>query len=113
MSRVAETRIVSLILARLYLLEKEGHPCHFWRANTGVASTADRFIKFGERGQSDIIGVAAGRFVGIEVKSETGRVSDDQRAWGDKIERAGGKYIIARRLEDALPIVRQMMNLPC
>jgi hypothetical protein len=41
-----------------------------------------------------------GRFVGIEVKSETGKLSEDQQQLGDEIIKNGGLYIIARSIDD-------------
>lgn len=53
-------------------------------------------------GASDLIGCAGGRFVAVEVKSATGRVSEPQRVYRAAVERAGGVYVIAREPGDAL-----------
>jgi hypothetical protein len=108
-----ETRLQSLILARLMKLEDDGAKIHAWRANTGAARTAGgRTIKFGEPGQADIQAVVRGLFVAIEVKSATGRVSSAQDKWAGAIQIAGGTYILARCLEDALEPVMAMLGAP-
>ena len=54
-------------------------------------------------GWSDLTCCApGGRFVGIEVKAARGRQSDVQKAMQERIERLGGLYILARRIEDVL-----------
>lgn len=92
-----------LILARLTKLEEQGQPLHVWRNNVGGAvDRTGRAISFGEKGASDIMAVARGRFVAIETKSAEARVSKDQLAWGARTERAGGRYVVARSLEEAV-----------
>lgn len=43
----------------------------------------------------------------IEVKSPTGKVSDEQVAWAVRAQRNGIKYVLARRLEDVIEAMRQ------
>ena len=52
------------------------------------------------RGVSDIIIIDKGQFIGVEVKSESGRLSDHQKAFRDSVINAGGKYILCRSLDD-------------
>jgi hypothetical protein len=51
-------------------------------------------------GVSDILGVWHGRPLAIEVKSETGRVSDAQKEFITRFREAGGIAFIARSIED-------------
>lgn len=51
-------------------------------------------------GMPDIVCVIRGRFVGIEVKSQTGRQRPEQRVWQERIANAGGVYVLARSWED-------------
>lgn len=52
-------------------------------------------------GSSDLIGLTnTGRFLAVEVKSERGRLTDDQRAWIAVIRRFGGLAGEARSIED-------------
>jgi hypothetical protein len=100
-----EIRLAAYILAQLNILPR----CYFWRQNTGVAKAGDRSIRFGVPGQADITGVANGRRVEIEVKSPTGRQRPDQKAFQSRITDAGGIYIVARSLDDALIPVRGLL----
>lgn len=100
-----EIRLTAYILAQLNLLPR----CYFWRQNTGVAQAGDRSIRFGVPGQADITGVANGRRVEIEVKSETGRLRPEQRAFQSRVTEAGALYLVARCLDDALIPVRGLL----
>ena len=71
-----------------------------FRMNTGKARMGGRFVTFGIPGQPDIFAIIRGRFVGIEVKTATGRQSKDQQNWQRNCERAGGLYILARSVDD-------------
>lgn len=51
-------------------------------------------------GIPDIFCVIRGHLIGIEVKTVTGRQSDDQVEWQRKLEEAGGTYVLARAWED-------------
>lgn len=80
-----------------------------WRQNTGAARRrgGGPLVRFGLPGQADILGllVPSGRFLAVEVKTPTGRLSPDQRRWGAAIERAGGLYVVARSVEEAVAAV--------
>lgn len=39
--------------------------------------------------------------IGLEVKSATGRQSDDQKKWAQKAQKAGVRYHVVRSIEDA------------
>lgn len=73
-----------------------------WRQNVGAVKTDHGFMTFGVAGQADIICCIDGRMVAIEVKSPIGRLSESQREWGERLERAGGKYIVARSVDDVV-----------
>jgi hypothetical protein len=100
-----EIRLTAYIIAHLNLLPR----CYFWRMNTGVAQAGDRKIRFGIPGAADITGVANGRRVEIEVKSETGRQRPDQIQFQNRVTEAGALYIVARCLDDALVPVRGLL----
>jgi hypothetical protein len=75
----------------------------FYRNNTGAAFTREgRMIRFGLAGAPDILGCYRGRAIGIEVKAPRGGQREAQRRWQASIERAGGVYILARSVNDAL-----------
>jgi hypothetical protein len=59
--------------------------------------------KYTRRGWPDITVVGkGGQFIGIEVKSDTGRLSPEQQRLGEEIEKNGGRYILARSLDDVI-----------
>ena len=55
----------------------------------------------GVAGQADLTGILPdGRRLEIEVKSDGGRQTEDQRNFQWMIERFGGVYVLARSLDD-------------
>ena len=98
----SERNIQALILMAL---SEAG--CLVWRQDTGAYKAPDgRLIRYGLcNGSSDVIGVAKdGRFLAVEVKTATGRVSPAQVQFLDAVRRAGGRAGVARSVEDALSI---------
>jgi hypothetical protein len=94
-----ESEIQAEILA---YLESRGD-FYGWRNNSGgYAPRPGQFIKFGKEGSSDILGVHApsGRFVAIEVKTQTGKVSPAQKRFLDEVDRCGGLGLVARSVAD-------------
>lgn len=68
----------------------------------------ERTIKFGLVGSSDIIGLLrGGRFLGIEVKTPTGRQSPEQVKFENMIRRMGGLYVLARSVDDVWEALRE------
>lgn len=74
----------------------------FWRANSALAQIEGRPIRVNIPGCADIIGAYHGRFIGIEVKTPTGRQSDAQRRFQAAVTRGGGVYVLARSVDEAL-----------
>ena len=60
------------------------------------------------KGLTDLTAIKEGWTVYIEVKTMTGRLSEDQEDFRDNVIAHGGTYVIARRLED----VRFMCEVP-
>ena len=82
-----------------------------WRQNTGVAKAHGFRIRFGLVGSGDITGVLpGGRRLEIEVKTPTGRVSPEQIAFGERINKAGGLWFVARSADEA--VIRIQEALP-
>lgn len=71
-----------------------------WRANNAGVYNArsDGYFFHGTKGVPDICCVHAGLFIGIECKSTKGKQSASQKAFQKALEKAGGKYILARSL---------------
>lgn len=53
-------------------------------------------------GVPDIIGCFKGRLIGIEIKAEKGIVSDYQKEFIDRINKAGGLAFVARSVDDVI-----------
>lgn len=54
-------------------------------------------------GSGDLIGwTEKGKFLSVEVKTESGRLSPEQRAFKDTVNAAGGLAIVARSTEEAI-----------
>jgi|SRR5580692_5885864 hypothetical protein len=81
------------------------HVFHY-RNNSGAfvfpetATSKRRFFKAGAVGAPDIVCVVNGQYVGIEVKAPRGRQSENQKEFQEKLEAAGGKYILAYSMDD-------------
>ncbi|MGE5443756.1 MAG: VRR-NUC domain-containing protein [Ignavibacteriales bacterium] len=52
------------------------------------------------KGILDVIGCWEGKYVELEVKTERGRLTPEQRARIDEIRKAGGMAEVVRSLED-------------
>ncbi len=82
-----------------------------WRQNTGGAyypkkDGTKQFVRFGERGVSDILGMLkGGQFFAIEVKRPGGKPTPHQAAFLKSIEDAGGISILAHSIEDVSAVI--------
>jgi hypothetical protein len=69
------------------------------------------FMRFGAVGSPDIVAVVDGRYIGIEVKGTGGKQSEAQKQFQEKLEKAGGRYILAYSLEDIqIPLLVEGMR---
>lgn len=60
-----------------------------------------QFIRSGERGTADILGVIkGGRFISIEIKREGKNATPDQVKWGEKVTAKGGLYVVAHSVDE-------------
>ncbi len=69
-----------------------------WRQNTGAVKVRNQWVRFGLPGQADITGCVGPKRLEIECKSDKGRLSPEQRAFGDRMLALGAVYIVARSL---------------
>lgn len=68
-----------------------------WRNNIGGRYN----MKFGKKGSGDILGVLPeGKFLSIEVKTKTGKVSKEQKEFIKRVKEEGGIAFVARSLDD-------------
>lgn len=76
----------------------------FYRNNTGAIKSEYngkiRFFRFGAVGSTDLIAVIAGQYIGIECKGKNGVQSKNQKEFQERLEAAGGIYILAHSLDD-------------
>jgi hypothetical protein len=84
-----------------------------WRNNSGaLIDERGKLVRFGLQGSADILGIIApsGRFLGIEVKSATGRQTPQQKNFQSMVESMGGVYILARSVEEAMVCLKTIMG---
>jgi hypothetical protein len=77
----------------------------FWRTNTvGMYDPTKKIFrampKYGMSGVPDIILIKDGFFVGLEVKKEKTKQSDNQKEFERRCKENGAEYHIVRKLED-------------
>lgn len=75
-----------------------------WSQDTpGLAYTRDGTpFKSGVKGASDLIGLLRpnGQLIAVEIKTGTGHLTKEQRAFGKMIESQGGIFVCARSVDD-------------
>jgi hypothetical protein len=83
----------------------------FWRQNTApaVQKTGDhwafrRMPPYSMKGVPDIILIDGGHFVGLEVKTPTGRQSPEQKEFQRRLTAEGGSYHVVRSVDDVIAL---------
>jgi hypothetical protein len=79
------------------------HPGVAWveRQNTGAFKQEGRYIRFGWRGCSDLLGqLKDGRLLAVEVKAPKGRIRPEQTAFLERVRGNGGMAFVARNCMD-------------
>lgn len=87
-------------------INQRGH--RLWRANAGKVQTKDnRIIKLLPKGFPDTFGYrkSDGKFIAIEVKTESGRLRPEQKKFKAFAETQNILYGVARSVEEAIEIV--------
>lgn len=82
----------------------------FWtNSSTGIYDPVRKVFRkpnspYQINGTADILGLIAprGRFLAIEVKSETGRLSDDQKSFIRAVNANGGLAFVAWSIDDVI-----------
>ena len=114
---IKEAEIQRAILQYLQVQENMGK-LMFQRSNSlNVATKSGHYVKTGKKGSPDILVWVNKIFdapnyffeyaktLAFEVKSEVGKLSDDQKIWKDKFEKLGGEYYVVRNLDDVIKIL--------
>ena len=116
--KIKENDIQRTIKNYLQVRENQGK-LMFIRNNSGAMPIKGqngkmRYIKFGKKGSADILvfvplfsthSIKALEAIAIEIKSETGRQSEDQVEWQKDWEKLGGVYYIVRSVEEVMKII--------
>jgi hypothetical protein len=73
-----------------------------WNNPTGAyQARPGEWVHFGKTGSADIIGLLpGGRFIAVECKADTGRVSGKQQEFLEQVRGMGGIAIVARSYSD-------------
>lgn len=81
----------------------------FWRNNSGkLQDVRGRWVSFGlGLGSPDIVGILkpSGRFIGIELKSDRGRVTPEQAAWHRAAAAMGAIVVVAKSVEEVMAVI--------
>jgi hypothetical protein len=93
----------TLLVQQIFLRLGKRNDLRIWRQNSGALPTATgRIVKFGTPGAADLSGILEdGRRIEIEIKTPSGRQSEQQKRFQEMIEKFNGIYILARSVEDA------------
>jgi hypothetical protein len=107
----AETILQEAILAELttrYSMDD----CWMWdnRAVGTFVTLSGGCVRFGQRGQADLIGMVRGVALAMEIKTTVGSLSADQRRWRALWERAGGVWSCPRSVGSAVEIVEIVLK---
>lgn len=74
-----------------------------WRNSVG---SPDGVHHYGlPKGSADLIGILAGRFIAIELKSDTGRLRPEQVTWLACVRRFGGFAAVIRSVPEAIEAI--------
>lgn len=87
------------------LLVLRNHPAVAWveRQNNGAIKVGQRFVRFGWRGCSDLLGqLKDGRLLACEVKAKSGRLRPEQAIFLERVRHYGGTAFVARNANDVM-----------
>jgi penicillin-binding protein-related factor A (putative recombinase) len=89
-----QKQIIDYLRLKKYLVVKHN--------NTGIMKPNGSYITVGQKGVADLICCKDGRFIAIEVKSDSGILSEAQVAFLDEVEERGGVAFVAYSLDDVI-----------
>ena len=106
-----EGLILKAICQYLSILEAQGKLV-FWRQNNGATYDPRRGVYRKPNGAGykagvpDVCVILGGRYVALEVKSSTGKQSDEQKRLQEALEGVGAKYAVVRSVDDVIAVLR-------
>ncbi|MEG0426194.1 MAG: VRR-NUC domain-containing protein [Cetobacterium sp.] len=109
MKKTKESEIQSSIIDYLQILENRGK-IFFQRVNNTpvydpIGKKFRSMAKGTKKGFPDILVIADGRTIGLEVKTATGKQSKDQKDIENKFKQHGQEYFVVRSLEEVICIL--------
>jgi len=109
----SESQIQKEILKWLSCLPK--FEIFAWRNYVGPIVRGSGDSKFYTKnpcpGRPDIEAVIYGRYVGLEVKTKKGHLSQAQITFKSRIEKVGGFYFVVRSLDDAMGVIEMVREM--
>lgn len=109
---MTETQIQSQIIDYLQLLENQGKLFVQRVNNMGVydpkVKAHRRFPKGAKKGFPDIICLKDGLLIGLEVKTNVGKQSKEQKEMEKLMKEHGAAYFVVRSLDEVIKIVGRM-----
>jgi hypothetical protein len=104
--KISEQALVRQAVAYLTL-----NGCYVWRENVGAMRIRDRFVRFGHKGVSDVLGVSPdGRMIAVELKIRHNAPTMFQVDFLKAINDRGGIGILAYSLEELIEKYRVKMS---
>ena len=74
-----------------------------WRNNVGAMKTDERYVRFGQVGSSDILGILPyGQLLCVECKVGKNKLSRSQRDWLERAKEAGAKTCVVYSLDELM-----------
>lgn len=65
--------------------------------------------RYYKKGTADILGIYKGKFLAIEVKSASGRLSEHQKIFLNQVKENGGIAIVARSIDDVEILLKDVL----
>lgn len=91
--------------ACLDLLAAEG--IWFRRHNTGAVKAGTRFFRFGKVGDGDVFFTIDGRLHWLELKSDSGKQTAEQKVFQSEVEAQGHIYLLIRDVEELIEWLKE------
>lgn len=100
-----ERQICNYLSLRRYFFWKNTSSGYFDAAKKRFRKHSSPYVR---NGTPDIILIHMGQFIGLEVKTSTGRQSDAQKSFQKDLESAGARYFLVRSIDQLQDILRSI-----